>query len=328
MEQATHDEAILDVERIAQLTREEVDALPYGLMIFDHEGYVHLYNDYESRLSRRAPHEVLGRNWFHEVAPCTRVAAFEGRFRAFVAEARADEVARFGFRFHFHHGAQDVVVSFAHLPGQSRVLVIVTRRELKDDGRPFDPVDPIVVDLDDGQARGGLGSALAPPRVFWATTFDLVGKDPSLTDAVDRGAEAWGRLLADALERFAGRHHSQPLSRLPRLLGAALVDDTLAAQGLGRLELEFVEEADDVVGMTLRGVDLPIDLAERLYERVLQPAMTALTGRAVEVVVFGRAGAMLRLVASSSPRAADAREWRRLGVEPRAIAERLGLEAW
>ena len=62
-------------ERLAMMTPEEVNALPYGFLILDREGVVQLYNRYESDMSRLGVDRVLGRNWFREIAPCTRVEA-------------------------------------------------------------------------------------------------------------------------------------------------------------------------------------------------------------------------------------------------------------
>jgi photoactive yellow protein len=126
------------VERLASMSREEVDDLPYGFVVLDEAGTVLLYNRYESSLSRLSPEGVIGKNWFKEIAPCTRVEAFYGRFRALV-ESPEKQQEGFRFRFYFMHGAQDVAVQLVKAPpvvslpmaqaeGATRVFMTVVRR--------------------------------------------------------------------------------------------------------------------------------------------------------------------------------------------------------
>lgn len=88
-----------DLRAADHLTAPELDALPYGMIQLDARGTVLRYSRAESRLSGRAGAECVGRNFFHDIAPCTRVAEFLGRFKAGVAAQQLDEV--FAFRFAF-----------------------------------------------------------------------------------------------------------------------------------------------------------------------------------------------------------------------------------
>jgi photoactive yellow protein len=317
----------LDAERIARLTREEVDALPYGLMLFDHDGIVHLYNRYESLLSRRAPEQVVGKSWFRDVAPCTRVSAFEGRFRAFIARGDGSEILRFDFRFHFLHGAQDVNVTFAHVPGDAgpgaaRVMVIVARRALGDGGRTLDITDPVAARATDGRARGGLGAALPAPRAFWAAAFD---DDPT---ALERGGAHWGRVLLEGLEAYAERVHERALVSLPPQLVAALLDEAFAAQGLGRIEIDFGGHEQGVLGFAVRAADLPAALCDALYQAILSVIATGLSGHPLHVIAFGRHGEILRFAAALPEKATVLRRWRAEGMSANDVAQRSGLEVW
>ena len=80
-----------------QLSPDELDALPYGMIQLDPHGRILRYSQVESRLSGYAATEVVGRHFFDEVAPCTHVREFYGRFREGVAAAQLDTV--FNFRF-------------------------------------------------------------------------------------------------------------------------------------------------------------------------------------------------------------------------------------
>ena len=66
-----------DAEKLFDLSEDEVDALPFGLISVDHAGNIEQYNSYESRLARLPKDRVLGRNFFRDVAPCTAVQEFE-----------------------------------------------------------------------------------------------------------------------------------------------------------------------------------------------------------------------------------------------------------
>jgi photoactive yellow protein len=97
-----------DVEYLLRLSPNQADALPYGLITLDPSGVVTGYNARESRFSGLARSRVVGRNFFLEIAPCTRVRAFAGLYRQMV-ETGAPRVAHFDFRFRF--GSRDEQVS-------------------------------------------------------------------------------------------------------------------------------------------------------------------------------------------------------------------------
>lgn len=109
---------------IPHLTTTELDALPFGVIELDPDGTVLTYNRSEQRLSGRAAREVVGRNFFTDVAPCTRVKEFQGRFRSFLAASEG--LASFSFVFPFPSGAVKVRVSFVR-SDRGGGFVIVTR---------------------------------------------------------------------------------------------------------------------------------------------------------------------------------------------------------
>jgi len=57
-----------------------LELLPYGVIVVDSAGVILFYNRREERISGLLRGEVMGRNFFTEVAPCTAVQAFHGRF--------------------------------------------------------------------------------------------------------------------------------------------------------------------------------------------------------------------------------------------------------
>ena len=73
--------SIRTIEQMTSLTRAELDRLPLGVIQVDSAGTILMYNAAEARLTGLDPKDVLGKNFFTEVAPCTNVQQFAGRFR-------------------------------------------------------------------------------------------------------------------------------------------------------------------------------------------------------------------------------------------------------
>lgn len=65
---------------MANISDEEVNELVYGAVELDSQGTILRYNQAESELTGRKADEVIGRNFFDDVAPCTRSEEFSGRF--------------------------------------------------------------------------------------------------------------------------------------------------------------------------------------------------------------------------------------------------------
>jgi photoactive yellow protein len=98
-----------DLEKIDRMSESEPDALPFGAIRLDREGKILSYNITESKLTGRDPQRVIGRNFFKDVAPCTNVQAFAGRFREGVAKGEMHVI--FPYRFDFEMAPRDVTVT-------------------------------------------------------------------------------------------------------------------------------------------------------------------------------------------------------------------------
>ncbi|ADO74171.1 PAS domain-containing protein [Stigmatella aurantiaca] len=112
----------LTEDRLGQLSPEEFDALPFGAIKLDAEGRVLIYNAAESAFSRRKPVSVLGRRFFEEVAPCTNVASFRGRFDTLVERGHGTE--SFDFQFRFRWGTRNVRIRLMVLGDGSRWVFV------------------------------------------------------------------------------------------------------------------------------------------------------------------------------------------------------------
>lgn len=102
-------DTLQQLESIDRMSAEELDALPFGAIRLDKQGTILTYNMTESKLTGRDPKRVIGRNFFTDVAPCTNVQAFAGRFREGVAQG--DMHVIFPYRFDFEMAPRDVTVT-------------------------------------------------------------------------------------------------------------------------------------------------------------------------------------------------------------------------
>lgn len=70
-----------DIENeLAALNDKEIDTLAFGAIQVDRAGKILSYNSTESEITGRKPEDVIGKNFFGEIAPCTRTKEFQGRF--------------------------------------------------------------------------------------------------------------------------------------------------------------------------------------------------------------------------------------------------------
>jgi len=102
---------------LSAVYRKQLDELPFGVIELDEKGVVTAYNRAEAALAQTQAEKVLGRNFFTEVAPCTAVREFEGRFRRFLhSDAQLEQ---FDFTFSFREGPVGVEIFMLHCEGQA-----------------------------------------------------------------------------------------------------------------------------------------------------------------------------------------------------------------
>ena len=108
------------------LTPGELDSLPVGMIQLDRTGKVLKFNQTESDLARVAAADALGKSFFDEVAPCTKVQAFYGKFLEGVEKRQLQTV--FDYVFRFRDGREkNVVISMFYSQTTETVWVCVER---------------------------------------------------------------------------------------------------------------------------------------------------------------------------------------------------------
>lgn len=71
-----------DIENtLSKLSNKDVDGLAFGAIELDKDGKILSYNSTEGAITGRKPEDVMGKNFFREVAPCTNRPEFFGKFK-------------------------------------------------------------------------------------------------------------------------------------------------------------------------------------------------------------------------------------------------------
>lgn len=112
-------------DRIFAMDRAELDAYPHGVITLDRSGTILRYNLAEAQLARRDQASTIGLNFFRDVAPCTAVKDFMGRFQSFAGQTGSG-VERFDFTFKFTWGHQLVGITLIRQGGTDEINVVVS----------------------------------------------------------------------------------------------------------------------------------------------------------------------------------------------------------
>lgn len=105
------------------LSERELDELPYGAIRLDKTGKIISYNRFESMLAGIARENAIGKNFFREVAPCTDVQAFRGRFQQGVANKKLHE--KFRYHFPFKKNPRNVLITLFYNAESDDVWVFI-----------------------------------------------------------------------------------------------------------------------------------------------------------------------------------------------------------
>jgi photoactive yellow protein len=116
-----------ELSETVALPESELDRLPFGAIKLDRDGTILSYNLAEATLTGRDPRRVVGRNFFEDVAPCTNVKEFAGRFREGIAKRELHAV--FPYRFDFEMAPRDVTVTLFYSQTTDTAWVFVRERK-------------------------------------------------------------------------------------------------------------------------------------------------------------------------------------------------------
>ena len=94
----------------ASLPGSLLEELPMGVIVLDADGRVVLYNRAEQVLARRTEADVIGKDFFANVAPCLNVSALATVFNERIGRRELDEVVEASFAYPFSEAPRDVTV--------------------------------------------------------------------------------------------------------------------------------------------------------------------------------------------------------------------------
>lgn len=76
-----------------------LDRLPFGAILVDRTGRIMKYNVGETAIVGRTAAEVMGKNFFNDIAPCTKGHQFQGRFQDGVAKGSVNTMFEYAFDY-------------------------------------------------------------------------------------------------------------------------------------------------------------------------------------------------------------------------------------
>lgn len=122
------------LRQVDQMTEQDLDTLPFGLIQLDRSGRILKFNQTEANLARINRERQIGRNFFDDVAPCTKVKEFYGRFMTGLRERSLYET--FGFVFKFDHGWRNVAITLFYSEKTDSVWVLISQTSVTPPPRP------------------------------------------------------------------------------------------------------------------------------------------------------------------------------------------------
>lgn len=97
---------------LSSVDQEKIDTMAFGAVELDSSGKILSYNMAEGEIVGRKPADVIGKNFFDEVAPCTKSPQFHGLFTELVKTNR-DGFDKFQFVFDYNMKPTKVSVMMA-----------------------------------------------------------------------------------------------------------------------------------------------------------------------------------------------------------------------
>src|SRR5687767_7509211 len=113
------------LRKVENLSAQDLDELPFGMIQLDRSGRILKFNQTEAKLARINRDRQLGKNFFDDVAPCTKVREFYGRFLQGVNSRALYET--FGFVFKFDHGWRNVAITLFYAEKTDSVWVLISQ---------------------------------------------------------------------------------------------------------------------------------------------------------------------------------------------------------
>lgn len=86
-----------NVENLVAQDPARLNRLPFGAVLVSDTGKILKYNSAEGDITGRKPEDVVGKNFFTDVAPCTRGHQFQGKFQEGVTKGSVNTMFEYVF---------------------------------------------------------------------------------------------------------------------------------------------------------------------------------------------------------------------------------------
>jgi photoactive yellow protein len=220
-----------DSQDMPEIDFATLDLLPYGIIVVDEEGKILYYNAREEEIASRQREDVLGKNFFSEVAPCTQVREFYGRFEETMH--RAGLVADFHFRFPFPERPREVEITLTSFQKDGSNLCLISVSDVTEKGVLREHLMRGARLQEVGEVAAGVAhnfnNLLTVIRGNAELLLMHLKDDPyarqraeKILKASDDGAEMIGRI------RESARHHPEAPAAMTAVQVNDLVKDSIA----------------------------------------------------------------------------------------------------
>lgn len=102
-----------DLDNILSREPQRAEYLPFGAVLLDRNGKITKYNKAEGLIANRTPDDMIGKDFFNDVAPCAKGKRFHGEFLKFHRSGQINVM----FDYTFAYKGADVGVKI-HLKAQ------------------------------------------------------------------------------------------------------------------------------------------------------------------------------------------------------------------
>jgi photoactive yellow protein len=106
-----------DIDNILIREPERVEVLPFGALLLDRAGIIRSYNGAQTIITGREAVDVIGQDFFNEVAHCCRNTPVQHNFRRFTVSGRVDVLMEHDLLFRGHKVAVKIHLK-SHQDGQ------------------------------------------------------------------------------------------------------------------------------------------------------------------------------------------------------------------
>lgn len=259
------DEAAMQLPILGKL----FDSLPMGIVVLDPAGRIVVYNQAEAQLAGRSPDQVMGTEFFKDVAPCMDVQQLGMRFAVEIGRKAFDTTVEMSFPFPHHEHPRDVRVRMCSL-------------EVGTTPYGFLIIEDISLHRAVERMREKLQSLLVHdlknPLTAVTANLDLLAEFPEIRDNLDArdaindaidGARRLGRMSLNLLDLPRLETATMPLRRTAtdvRAMLARIVNDNRAGARAYRSRIEVSEGPPTTA-------DIDEDLVVRALDNLVENAL-------------------------------------------------------